>query len=314
MEKNLRPGVIYVITDRDDPDRVRYVGLTRRKPGIRLSGHWTECINGGTRPINNFLRKRLSDRTRVVMAVIQECSDEDELKAAEIGWIAYYRERGQADLNLTDGGEGMWGYRMSEEQKEEKRQSMIGRFRGEAYRGETKLTWARVREIRSRAKSSWISQQSLADEYGVTQSVIRKVLLNTAWIDENYDPATLPSRPAETHANNRQTTREIVDEIRALRMREWVTEREIAKRYGMTRSNVQNILSGLRWEDPNYDPRMLVRAGGNGTGSKLTADDVTAIRDRCAAGEYQRVVAADFGITQTQVSRIVRGVRWAGVA
>lgn len=308
-----RPGVVYTLTDKLEPDRVRYVGLTRRKPQVRLSGHWTECLNGGTRPVNNFMRKRLYDRSRVVMTVIDECATDEELKCAEIEWIAFYRSLGQADLNLTDGGEGMWGYRMSEEQKEAKRQSMIGRFRGEHYRGEVKLSWEKVREIRSRAKAQWVSQQDLADEYGVTQSVIMKVLLNRAWIDDDYDPSGLPSRPPESHANNRQTTREVVDAIRALRMREWVPEREIGRRYGLTRSNVQNILSGVRWPDPTYDPSKLVRAGGNGTGSKLTAEDVVRIKERCAAGEFQRVVAADYGIQQTQVSRIVRGVRWAGV-
>lgn len=44
--------------------------------------------------------------------------------------------------------------------------------------------------------------------------------------------------------------------------------------------------------------------------AKLTADQVSQIRSRYDAGELQRVLAEEYGISQTQVSRICRGVRW----
>jgi hypothetical protein len=53
-------------------------------------------------------------------------------------------------------------------------------------------------------------------------------------------------------------------------------------------------------------------ARGSGHGrAKVTEADVLVIRRRCAAGELQRVVGADFGLTQPAVSEIVSGVKWS---
>lgn len=47
--------------------------------------------------------------------------------------------------------------------------------------------------------------------------------------------------------------------------------------------------------------------------AKITAADVRVIRQRCAGGERQTDVAADYGLTQSHVSDIVRGKRWVTV-
>ena len=310
--KDNRTGVIYVIFDVREPDKVRYVGLTSVSLNHRRGGHWTDSQRGEL-PIHRFLRKRNHDRGLVSFQVIDEAESMDELNDLEMGWIAYYRSIGQADLNITDGGGGTRGRKMTDEQKEEKRQSMLGRFRGENFKGELKLSWDKVRDIRRRAQTKWESQHDLADEFGVTQSIIARVLTNISWIDETFDPGTVKPRPAETHANNRQSPVEVVKEILELRKREWIPEREIGRRYGLTRSNVNNILRNHRWPDPEYNPKDLVTAGGNGNGSKLTEEDVIEIRRRVKSGELQRVVGESYGIGQVQVSRIVRGVRWCHV-
>lgn len=54
------------------------------------------------------------------------------------------------------------------------------------------------------------------------------------------------------------------------------------------------------------------RAHGEAHGNAaLTESDVHEIRRRCAAGEDQRRVAADYGVNQSNVSLIARGKRWA---
>lgn len=305
-------GEIYVVTDLQEPHRVRYVGLTTRGLRARSSGHWTESRTG-TLPINRFLKKRAARKSDVVFTVIDTASSLEELNQKEVEWIAFFRSTGDADLNITDGGGGTRGRKMSQDEKERKRQAMIGVFRGGKHRGVVKLSWSLVREIRERASTSWEPHAQLAAEYGVSQDVVSGVIANTRWRDESYDPATAKPRPPETHANNRQIEESVVKEIRELRMREWVPETEIARRYNLTRSNVNNILRNHRWHDPLYDPKNLALAGGNGRGSKLTEDDVITIRSRVAAGERQAEVGQDYGIKQTQVSRIVRGARWGHV-
>lgn len=56
----------------------------------------------------------------------------------------------------------------------------------------------------------------------------------------------------------------------------------------------------------------LHRPGEAGPNAKLTAAQVAALRQRRADGATVRVVAAEFGISISQVSRICTGKRWAG--
>jgi transposase len=46
---------------------------------------------------------------------------------------------------------------------------------------------------------------------------------------------------------------------------------------------------------------------------KLTAEQVVEIRARCAAGEFQYVVARDYGVTQRAVWNVVHRLHWGHV-
>lgn len=48
--------------------------------------------------------------------------------------------------------------------------------------------------------------------------------------------------------------------------------------------------------------------------AKLSLEQVAAIRARAISGENQKKIAADFGIRQSQVSRIKLGLRWFNAA
>lgn len=71
-----------------------------------------------------------------------------------------------------------------------------------------------------------------------------------------------------------------------------------------------NRLGNLRWGTRKENMADMISherdgRGEKGSAAKLTDADALEIRRRCAAGELQRVVAADFGITRTNVSLIV---------
>lgn len=57
----------------------------------------------------------------------------------------------------------------------------------------------------------------------------------------------------------------------------------------------------------------LVKRGEAHSSSKISEDDVRAIRVEAAKGLSQRAIATKYGIGQMQVSRIVRRKRWAHV-
>ena len=55
------------------------------------------------------------------------------------------------------------------------------------------------------------------------------------------------------------------------------------------------------------------RGSRSGT-SKLSEREVAEIRDRCAAGELHRVVAADYGVSRVTITNIVGGKTWRHVS
>ena len=57
--------------------------------------------------------------------------------------------------------------------------------------------------------------------------------------------------------------------------------------------------------------RMGIQPGESNGAAVLVAEQVLAIRAACAAGEPQRDVAKQFGISQTQVSNIARRAKWS---
>lgn len=77
---------------------------------------------------------------------------------------------------------------------------------------------------------------------------------------------------------------------------------------GTQLANIQDCVAKGRFVPP---PRMV---GSGHVEAKLTDNDVRAIRALSDQGMFQRDIAARFGVSQTLVSKIVRGVSWRHVA
>lgn len=91
--------------------------------------------------------------------------------------------------------------------------------------------------------------------------------------------------------------------------RSGVTQRDIAKTLGVTQTAVSQAVRGETW---GHVPGALEsrRSGSAHWNAKLSDGDVRLVRQRLASGERQRAVAADFGVSQTTISEIGRGVKW----
>lgn len=68
--------------------------------------------------------------------------------------------------------------------------------------------------------------------------------------------------------------------------------------------------SHLRFDTRLSNVREMRERGRARSASKLTAEDVVLMRERRALGARQKDLASQFGITDGQVSMIVRGLRW----
>lgn len=99
-------GIIYQIKNRESGKI--YVGKTARTLEIRMKEH----LNETDTYIDRAIQKYGIDAFDV--SVIEECDDE-KLNEREIYWIAFYNCKKPNGYNLTDGGEGVIGYKFSPE-------------------------------------------------------------------------------------------------------------------------------------------------------------------------------------------------------
>lgn len=81
-------------------------------------------------------------------------------------------------------------------------------------------------------------------------------------------------------------------------------------------SRTNNHYSNLEWGTSAENKRDMLRHGTRMQGdshanARLTPCDIAEIKRRLAAGDLQRIIAEDFGVRQSQISRINTGVRWA---
>lgn len=245
-------GVIYGIRDLTEPERIRYVGLTRGVPKVRMSNHWTYSRKPGRlNRLHGWLKSRSERPEDVDMVIIREALPEEDLNELEKQYIAMYRGRGMADLNHTDGGEGLSGYRRSEESR---------RAISEKYKKSggpmARLTWEDVNTIRERRKDKYEPAVPIAEEYGVSRTVIDRILNNTLWNDPGFDPEDIKPREGGFNAGAKLTMDQ-AREIREFRAGVWVSAKSLAEEYGVSEPAMQGLLKNRTYFDPNYDPKSL---------------------------------------------------------
>ena len=114
--------------------------------------------------------------------------------------------------------------------------------------GQSKLTETQVLEIRARYGGAWGEQGRLADEYGVTQGLVSKIVRGEIWTHLPLGPITSSptAKSGAGHGRARLTGRK----VRSMRRRYGNGEsvEQIAARYGMDRQVIRNIVRGKTWK------------------------------------------------------------------
>jgi len=88
--------------------------------------------------------------------------------------------------------------------------------------------------------------------------------------------------------------------------------KQVAHRDGRSH---RSVLSNIRYATPKENDADKIGHGTRPNGekngqSKLSDRDVRKIRVRCKGSESQRIIAADFGVGQSVISRIKTGRAW----
>lgn len=123
--------IVYLITNRVNGKR--YVGKTKRSLEQRWREHVTHS-HGGSEEMALYQAIRKHGAESFELSVLEECDDEDALDEAERKWI---RELGtfRREYNMTEGGDGLKGYRHTEATK---------RRMSESRRGEKNHNWGKT--------------------------------------------------------------------------------------------------------------------------------------------------------------------------
>ncbi len=134
---------------------------------------------------------------------------------------------------------------------------------------------------------------------------------------DNMDDCVSVCRQSQ---GERHSTAGITDEdVRTMRfayVNSEVSQQELADMYGITRAGVQGIVNGTHrraaggcGSSPAHEK---LKRGDASPASKVTQEAVSEIRRLYKTGMYtQKTIGGWFGITQAQVSHIVRGVHWS---
>ena len=103
--------------------------------------------------------------------------------------------------------------------------------------GQSKLTWNQAATIRKRYAAGNTTQQQLADEYGVTHSVISDIISNEGWFDSNYTPPTKRAQAPYVFLTAEQRAKVI-----KLYSQGGTTKLKLATQFGVSRTTIRNIL------------------------------------------------------------------------
>lgn len=343
--------VIYILSHINFPNIIRYVGLTSKGVETRFKGHWKTARSGRKLPVYNWMRKHGVEN--ISYRVVEEVDSREELEKRERFWIAHYRGLGQADLNLTDGGEGILGYKHSEEFREARRQYMLAnpvryeitdehrRAVGNANRERLSTPEARAehankvgklrQETVSKIKQdifNGMTDREGLEKYGVSIQTISNIRHGNSWSHVEWPigpwrKVNTPERPRGEHATRRGLTNQDVLQIR--RDARSKTYAQIAAQYGVSPAHVLNIAKGKVWGhipfEPDFPPlkgkdpnlQRIAVRGESNVVSKLNDEMVREARRRSAEGETYSALGQEFGVSPEAISNAVRRKTWKHV-
>ena len=98
----------YTLTADNDPENIRYVGVTTRTLEQRLSGHRYNAKHDNKRsqPVHKWMWSKMKEGVNISINWLDEC-EEDMWESREKYWVQYYKDQGFKLLNVSEGGVGV---------------------------------------------------------------------------------------------------------------------------------------------------------------------------------------------------------------
>lgn len=156
---------------------LRYIGFHVGVLQKRLREHLCHARKGKKLYVYDWMRQVLTAGCDPEIHVFQEFDTAPEMVAAEVYWVRFFREAGCRLTNLTDGGEGCFGYRHTSEAKKKMSEAKRGKPRSMAFRrARSPLTLEQEGAV-VRWYAERISCADIGKRIGMGLGGVRKVLL-----------------------------------------------------------------------------------------------------------------------------------------
>jgi len=171
-----------------------------------------------------------------------------------------------------------------------------------------KLTAEKARAI-AEAVAAAEFHTVIAQRFGVSVETVGAIKSGKRWADAIDDELRERMRAAEPTgtALDAGGARSVMAALEVGR-----SGASIAEEFGISASMVSAIKTGRAWAE--LDPALPARlAAVEQRGKKLTAEKVAEMKQRLAAGQSARKVAAEYGVSASTVQSIAQGRTWGEV-
>jgi hypothetical protein len=184
---------VYFLSAKSSPEVIRYVGRSRHdSPGERYTSHLYHATHGSNLHVHNWMRKTLAN-DEVVLTCAESGISYEESGVKEMHYIKVFRSRGYDLTNLTDGGEGTVGHKLTDQQKARVSEVHFGAKRSE----ETRKKISQSNKGKSRGKGVPKSEEHRRKMtegrkgklLGVPLSEEHKAKLRIPWNEERRERA-----------------------------------------------------------------------------------------------------------------------------
>lgn len=222
------------------PGEIRYVGVTVNTIEHRLKAHLNESRTSSEKAKDRWIRKHGAENIRATL--LETVEGEDELRASEVNWI---RELGtfgtKRGLNMTLGGDGIWGLKMSEETRARLRARTAKQMAEKHPRA--KLGESDVRVIINRI---WNGEavSDIARDYPVSSSTIQRIRTGQNWPNIPRPDTPVPA-PKRSHGHPR-VPEEVKDAIKKEHSGVWGENKRLAAMFGLSETTISLIVNGKR--------------------------------------------------------------------
>lgn len=255
-------ALVYALYDPRCPDNIRYIGWTIHSLRHRMNRHLTEARRKPpTCHRLKWIRSLLEDGVRPEARILVETTA-DKAPETERLLIAEYRAAGYRLTNNTDGGDGSFGFKHSDETKAELSRLAKGnsRRRGTECTLETRRKISRANKGKKRspevkAKLSLAGKGrkfSEAHKAKLAQSLVgnkrglgNKGNTGRVWSEELKEHWS--SVKSGENGPNAKLTWEKVHRIRELHAAGGITHRVLADEYGVCEATISNLINGITW-------------------------------------------------------------------